>query len=141
MNEEEKTMALLLTNLHDGTINDDGLKKLFNDSISLVSVFKKLNNYMDTEDEKSKSILYSFVGKLSKINVSDSSAILGVIPIMLKVPQPENSDISKTDSYNFRRGYNLIKKKGLEKEFRRISVELHRKNVLDKLIELCNKQN
>lgn len=141
MNEKEKTMALLLANLHDGTINDDGLKKLFNDSISLVSVFKKLNNYMDTEDEKSKSILYSFVGKLSKINVSDRSAILDVIPIMLKVPQPENSDISKTDSYNFRRGYKLIQKEGLEKEFRRISVELHRKNVLDKLIELCNKQN
>ena len=127
MNEKEKTMALLLANLHDGTINDDGLKKLFNDSISLVSVFKKLNNYMDTEDEKSKSILYSFVGKLSKINVSDRSAILDVIPIMLKVPQPENSDISKTDSYNFRRGYKLIQKEGLEKEFRRISVELHRK--------------
>jgi hypothetical protein len=141
MNEKEKTMALLLANLHDGTINDDGLKKLFNDSISLVSVFKKLNNYMDTEDEKSKSILYSFVGKLSKINVSDRSAILDVIPIMLKVPQSENSDISKTDSYNFRRGYKLIQKEGLEKEFRRISVELHRKNVLDKLIELCNKQN
>lgn len=141
LNEEEKTTALLLANLHDGTINDDGLKKLFNDSISLVSVFKKLNNYLDTENEKSKSILYSFVGKLSKINVSDSSAILDVIPIILKVTHSENPDISKADSYNFRRGYKLIQKKGLEKVFRRISVELNRKKVLDKLIELSNKQN